>query len=179
VSKAKKTASDRNRNNRERGKNFERKMAKFLSFVRVPYSGSSELYGEGDIRDHKDPDVCFYLGECKSITPKSVTEVNFIIKKEWLDAIFTRAKKAGKKLGFLTFTKSAHPQAYVITKAEDFRMMTQALDLIRHRDVQVGDVEDLREYIEWEWRMHCGRKGEANTNESGDDESGGSDWEPA
>lgn len=171
-----KTASDRNRNNRERGKSFERKMAKFLAFVRVPYSGSSELYGEGDIRDHKDPDVCFYLGECKSITPKSKTEVNFIIKKEWLDAIFARAKKANRKFGFLTFTKSAHPQAYVITKAEDFRMMTQALDLIRGNGM---NVDDLREYIDREWGLRCARKGENNANEPSDDEGGGSDWEPA
>jgi len=166
-----KTASQTNRNNRERGKAFERKMAKFLSFVRVPYSGSSELYGEGDIRDHKDPDQCYYLGECKSMTPKSKTEVNFIIKKEWLDAIFTRSRKAGRLFGFLAFTKSAHPQAYVIVKAEDFRMMTQALDLIRHHDdIQSRDNEDLREYINEEWGIHCERKGEANADESGYDE---------
>ena len=41
-----------NRRNRTRGKSFERRVAEKLgNWFRIPYSGSSELWGLGDVRD--------------------------------------------------------------------------------------------------------------------------------
>jgi len=70
------TASKRNRNNRKRGKAFEKKVADFLGFYRVPYSGSAENFGLGDIRDRESQDDSLVMGECKSITPRSKNQIN-------------------------------------------------------------------------------------------------------
>lgn len=131
--------------NRRRGKTFERQMADFFGLVRVPYSGSSETYGEGDLRDDLDIARSFYLGECKTITPRSKKEINFVIKRDWLlgdKGVFTRAKKAGNKFPFLVFRRKGSSVPMVILRAEDFRLLMQALALLRQYRI-VSDTVDL------------------------------------
>ena len=98
-----------NRRNRNRGKSHERRVAEKLgNWFRIPYSGSSELWVLGDVRDKDDKFRSRYMIECKTITPKSVKEVNVIIKQEWLQGmtgIIDKAKKELNKFWGLAFTK--------------------------------------------------------------------------
>lgn len=143
----------RNKNNRQRGKAFERMVAEYLGFIRVPYSGSSEVFGEGDIRDNIDESQAFYMGECKTITPRSKNEVNFVIKEKWLlgdKSITSRAKRAGNKLPFLAFKKIRSPKWYVVVCSEDFKMMIQAIEILRRTGVisDSRDVDTIRSEID-------------------------------
>ena len=52
-----------NRRNRKRGGAFEKRVADFLGFDVVPYSGSNARFGYGDVRNEE------WLIECKNITP--------------------------------------------------------------------------------------------------------------
>jgi hypothetical protein len=139
-----KSASQTNKNNRERGKAFEDKMARFLGWWRIPYSGSSELFGLGDIRDSEDKSSARYMGECKSITPKSVSEINYIIKEKWLvgkDSVVARAKKENNKFPVLLLTKAKSPLSFAIIRDTDFKMCVDALELLRRS----GFIDDTRD----------------------------------
>ena len=50
-----------NRNNRKRGGAFEKRVADYLGFEVVPYSGSNARFGYGDVRNNE------WLIECKNI----------------------------------------------------------------------------------------------------------------
>lgn len=75
--------SKRNNNNRKRGKNLERAVAKELEWYRVPYSGSSDIFGKGDVVDNRDPDENLWLCECKT-----QTQTNCSIEAKWLKELF-------------------------------------------------------------------------------------------
>lgn len=142
------TTSKRNNNNRARGKAFEKKVADYLGFFRVPYSGSAESFGLGDVRDRESQDDSLTLGECKSITPRSKTEVNIIIKEGWLlgeNGILKKARDKSK-LPWLAFTKARSAMWYVIILPEHFRMFLRAIDLLRAQGV-VDDTKDVNELV--------------------------------
>jgi hypothetical protein len=147
------TASKTNKNNRERGKAFENKMAKYLGWWRIPYSGSSELFGLGDIRDTEDKATARYMGECKSITPRSAKEINYIIQEKWLvgkDSVVARAKKEGNKFPVLFFTKVRSALSFAIIREKDFKMCMQALEILRRHNIisDTRDVDQMRSEIE-------------------------------
>lgn len=144
--------SKTNRNNRNRGKSFENKMAKFLKWWRIPYSGSSELFGLGDIRDTEDKANARYMGECKSITPRSTKEVNYIIQEKWLvgkDSVIARAKKEGNKFPVLLFTKAKSALSFAIIREKDFKLLVDALIILRAHEMidDTRDVEEIRRQI--------------------------------
>lgn len=132
---------------------FEKKMADYLGWIRVPYSGSAEVYGLGDIRDHEDQKKTRYMGECKSITPKSTKEINYIVQEKWLvgkDSIVARAKKQGNKMPILLLTKVRSALTFVIMRDKDFKMMVDAMDILRSLNIidDTTDVDDIRMQIE-------------------------------
>lgn len=142
----------RNKNNRERGKSFEKKMGDFLGWIRVAYSGINDAFGWGDIRDHEDREKSLFLGECKSITPRSTKEINYIIKEEWLvgkNSIVEKAKKT-ESLPVLFFTKVRSPLSFAVLRDKDFKIMTDAINLLKQHGIieDVHDVEELRAQIE-------------------------------
>ena len=129
------TASKRNRNNRKRGKAFEKKVADFLGFYRVPYSGSAENFGLGDIRDRESQDDSLVMGECKSITPRSKTQINFVLREDWLigkNGIINRARKFDK-LPWLSFTKVRSALWFVVILPQHFRMFLRAIEILRYK----------------------------------------------
>ncbi len=142
------TTSKRNNNNRARGKAFDKKVADYLGFFRVQYSGSAESFGLGDVRDRESQDDSLTLGECKSITPRSKTEVNIIIKEGWLlgeNGILRKARDKSK-LPWLAFTKVRSAMWYVMILPEHFRMFLRAIDLLRAQGV-VDDTKDVNELV--------------------------------
>ena len=144
----------RNRNNRERGKASEKKVADYLGFYRVPYSGTSSLFGWGDVRDHEEQKQCRYIGECKSITPRSTKEVNYIIQEKWLlgdNSITKKAKDAGDRIPFLTVTKARSPKIYAVIMLTHLRMFMQALEIL----VGYGLIDDTLNEQEMQERVNA------------------------
>lgn len=151
------SASRRNRNNRQRGKAFERKVANYFGFYRVPYSGSAETFGFGDVRDKESQDDSLTLGECKSISPKSKTQVNYILKEDWLigkTGILTQARSKNK-LPWLAFTKIRSALWFVVILPQHFRMFLRMIDILKHKGYisndDARDIDRLEETIDKIW----------------------------
>lgn len=131
------TQAQINNRNRSRGKNFERRMAdKMGDWYRIPYSGSSELFGLGDVRDTEDKNSASFMMECKTITPRSAREINYSIKEEWLVgrlSIVSKAKYENDKFWSLAFTKKGSPNAYIITSLEQYRAFTRLIEMAKDK----------------------------------------------
>ena len=84
-----------NKNNRDRGKAFEKKIAETLGWYRVPLSGSSSLFGWSDVRDSETIGEGIWMGECKTMKPNTL-EPTYTIKLEWLDKLVSRAMVENK-----------------------------------------------------------------------------------
>lgn len=124
-----------NRRNRNRGKSFEKRVAeKMGNWYRIAFSGSSELFGLGDVRDTEGKENATWMVECKTITPRSAKEINYIIKEEWLIGklgVSTKAKKEYNKFWALAFTKKGSPLTYIAMSIETFRTMVRALEILK------------------------------------------------
>mgnify|MGYP001453083081 FL=1 len=158
------TASRRNRNNRNRGKNFERRVSKYLGFYRVPYSGSAEVFGLGDVRDNESQDESLTIGECKSITPRNKNSINYIIQEKWLigdTGIVNQAKKSNK-MPWLAFTKVRSALWFVILLPNHFRMFLRAIDILKHKGIieDTMDINKLEEDIDSKWQKINGEEGD-------------------
>lgn len=142
-----------NNRNRNRGKQFEARVAKFLGYFRIPYSGSSELWGLGDVRDFEDKDRSRVMIECKTMTPKSVKEINYIIKRDWIvgpDSVVAKAKKENNKLPALAFTRKGSKEIFTILRLADFKLFLDCLELLRKAgivDNKLKDIDEIREQI--------------------------------
>ena len=143
-----------NNRNRNRGKQFEARVAKFLGYFRIPYSGSSELWGLGDVRDFEDKDRSRIMIECKTMTPKSVKEINYIIKRDWIvgpDSVVAKAKKENNKLPALAFTRKGSKEIFTILRLADFKLFLDCLELLRKAgivDNKLKDIDEIRDQIE-------------------------------
>lgn len=142
-----------NNRNRNRGKQFEARVAKFLGYFRIPYSGSSELWGLGDVRDFEDKDRSRVMIECKTMTPKSVKEINYIIKRDWIvgpDSVVAKAKKENNKLPALAFTRKGSKEIFTILRLADFKLFLDCLELLRKAgivDNKLKDIDEIRDQI--------------------------------
>lgn len=100
-----------NRNNRKRGGNFEKRVADFLGFEVVPYSGSNARFGYGDVRNDK------WLIECKNITP--VNGDKLTIKQDWIIKNRERADSYDKKSA-IAFMPAGKVDKFILLEWEDF-----------------------------------------------------------
>lgn len=99
-----------NRNNRKRGGNFEKKVADYLGFEVVPYSGSNSRFGYGDVRDDH------FLIECKNITPDGD---KITIKMDWITKNKERADLYGK-CPVLAWMPNGRADKFVIMEDNEF-----------------------------------------------------------
>ena len=143
-----------NNRNRNRGKQFEVRVAKFLCYFRIPYSGSSALWGLGDVRDFEDKERSRIMIECKTMTPKSVKEINYIVKRDWLvgpDSVVAKAKKENNKMPVLAFTRKGSKEIFATLRLVDFKLFMDALELLRQHgivDKELKDVDQIRDQIQ-------------------------------
>jgi hypothetical protein len=70
------------RNNKNRGRAFEKKCATALGWTRVPYSGGSGEWGKGDVVDGFHTKKGIWVAECK--TQDGTTSGNLSVKDKWL-----------------------------------------------------------------------------------------------
>lgn len=99
-----------NRNNRKRGGSFEKKVADYLGFDVVPYSGSNARYGFGDVRNDN------WLIECKNITP---TDGKITIKQLWIDKNRKRADDVGKR-SCIAWMPAGKADKFILMEYEDY-----------------------------------------------------------
>lgn len=99
-----------NRNNRKRGGSFEKKVADYLGFDVVPYSGSNARYGFGDVRNDD------WLTECKNITP---TDGKITIKQLWIEKNRKRADDVGKR-SCIAWMPAGKADKFILMEYEDF-----------------------------------------------------------
>lgn len=99
-----------NRNNRKRGGSFEKKVADYLGFDVVPYSGSNARYGFGDVRNDD------WLIECKNITP---TDGKITIKQLWIEKNRKRADDVGKK-SCIAWMPAGKADKFILMEYEDY-----------------------------------------------------------
>lgn len=98
-----------NRNNRKRGSAFEKRVADFLGFEVVPYSGSNARYGYGDVRSDD------WLIECKNIEPKNN---KITVKQEWISKNRKRANDVDKSSAII-FMPSGKSVKFVLMECDD------------------------------------------------------------
>lgn len=124
-----------NNRNRNRGKMAEKRMAERMGdWYRIPYSGSSELFGLGDIREVEGKEDATWMVECKTITPRSAKEINYIIKEEWLigkNGVIGKAKAEFNKFWGLMVTKKGSSNIYFMTSLEIFRTIFRAVEILK------------------------------------------------
>jgi hypothetical protein len=70
------------RNNKNRGRNFERRVAEKLGFTRVPYSGAIKEWGGADVVDGFYTRNGHWALECKTQQPGPVRSIS--IKHKWV-----------------------------------------------------------------------------------------------
>lgn len=103
----------RNKNNRKRGSALEKKVADYLDMFVVPYSGSNNRFGWGDLRDIEGNGIGgYWTGECKSITPKDDNQIH-VIKKDWIDDAKRRAEDYCTSW-FIAFSAVRSPITYIM-----------------------------------------------------------------
>lgn len=99
-----------NRNNRKRGGAFEKRVADYLGFEVVPYSGSNARFGYGDVRNNE------WLIECKNIT---LNNNKITIKQLWIDKNRERADNVGKK-SCIAWMPSGRTDKFILMEDTDF-----------------------------------------------------------
>lgn len=99
-----------NRNNRKRGGAFEKRVADFLGFEVVPYSGSNARFGYGDVRNDK------WLIECKNI---KLDGDKLTIKQLWIEKNRERADDVGKR-SCIAFMPAGRTDKFILMEYEDY-----------------------------------------------------------
>lgn len=106
----KKTQKRINNNNRKRGGAFEKRVADYLGFEVVPYSGSNARYGFGDVRNDE------WLIECKNI---SLDGDKITIKQLWIEKNRKRADDVGKR-SCIAWMPAGKADKFILMEYEDF-----------------------------------------------------------
>lgn len=72
------------RNNKNRGRQFEREVADLLGWTRVPYSGAIKEWGGADVVDGFFTKRGFWAAECKTEILKGDGPANLNIREKWI-----------------------------------------------------------------------------------------------
>lgn len=122
-----------NRNNRKRGGSFEKKVADYLGFDVVPYSGSNARYGFGDVRNDD------WLIECKNITP---TDGKITIKQLWIEKNRKRADDVGKR-SCIAWMPAGKADKFILMEYEDYAPFGVAPDYSHTIVAKVHNTKNL------------------------------------
>lgn len=122
-----------NRNNRKRGGSFEKKVADYLGFDVVPYSGSNARYGFGDVRNDN------WLIECKNITP---TDGKITIKQLWIEKNRKRADDVGKR-SCIAWMPAGKTDKFILMEYEDYTPFGVAPDYSHTIVAKVHNTKNL------------------------------------
>ena len=122
-----------NRNNRKRGGAFEKRVADFLGFEVVPYSGSNARFGYGDVRNDK------WLIECKNI---KLNGDKLTIKQLWIEKNRERADMYNKASA-IAFMPAGRIDKFILMEYEDFSMLGIKADYSTEFEAKVHNTKNL------------------------------------
>ena len=115
----KKTQKRINNNNRKRGGASEKRVADYLGFEVVPYSGSNARFGYGDVRNDE------WLIECKNITPDGD---KITIKQLWIEKNRERADDVDKR-SCIAWMPTGKADKFILMEYEDYAPFATAPDV--------------------------------------------------
>lgn len=122
-----------NKRNRKRGGNFEKRVADFLGFEVVPYSGSNARFGYGDVRND------YWLIECKNIT---LDGDKLTIKQEWIQKNRERADSYNKRSA-IAFMPAGKIDKFILMEYEDWAQFGIPADNVEHLKAKVHNTKNL------------------------------------
>lgn len=122
-----------NRNNRKRGGAFEKRVADFLGFDVVPYSGSNARFGYGDVRNDE------WLIECKNI---KLDGDKITVRKLWIDKNRERADDVNKK-SCIAFMPAGRVDKFILMEHKDYSQLNIKYDYSIHFEAKVHNVKNL------------------------------------
>lgn len=122
-----------NNNNRKRGGAFEKRVADYLGFDVVPYSGSNARFGYGDVRNNE------WLIECKNITP---SDNKVTIKQLWIDKNRVRANDVNKK-SCIAWMPVGKADKFILMEYEDYAGFSMKADYSYKLIAKVHNTKNL------------------------------------
>lgn len=122
-----------NNNNRKRGGAFEKRVADFLGFEVVPYSGSNARFGYGDVRNDE------WLIECKNITSDGD---KLTIKQSWIQKNRERADNVGKR-SCIAFMPAGKTDKFILMEYEDYTRFGMKHDYSVTLEAKVHNTKNL------------------------------------
>lgn len=122
-----------NNNNRKRGNAFEKRVADYLGFDVVPYSGSNARFGYGDVRNEE------WLIECKNIT---LDGDKITIKQIWIEKNRQRANDVGKK-SCIAWMPAGKADKFILMEYEDYVKLGLKFDYSILIEAKVHNTKNL------------------------------------
>ena len=122
-----------NNNNRKRGGAFEKRVADYLGFDVVPYSGSNARFGYGDVRNEE------WLIECKNIT---LDGDKITIKQLWIDKNRERADNVGKR-SCIAWMPAGRADKFILMEYEDYTGFGLKHDYSVYIEAKVHNTKNL------------------------------------
>lgn len=144
----KKTQKRINNNNRKRGGAFEKRVADYLGFEVVPYSGSNARYGFGDVRNDE------WLIECKNI---SLDGDKITIKQLWIEKNRERADNVGKR-SCIAWMPAGRADKFILMEYEDYTPFVVPADISVPLIPKVHNTKNLILHMD-EYYIKDARKG--------------------
>lgn len=117
-----------NRNNKKRGADFERFVADYLGFTRVPFSGGVRAWGVGDVQDGYFSKDGIWALECK--TQKGRSNKTVLIEKKWIKQMLDAATTGRKSA--IVFRVVASTKQYVLMDEDTFDWFREQVDPGKH-----------------------------------------------
>lgn len=122
-----------NRNNRKRGGAFEKRVADYLGFEVVPYSGSNARFGYGDVRNNE------WLIECKNI---KLNGNKITIKQLWIEKNRERADNVNKK-SCIAWMPAGRTDKFILMEDIDFCYLNISSDYTHTIVAKVHNTKNL------------------------------------
>lgn len=122
-----------NRRNRKRGGAFEKRVADYLGFEVVPYSGSNARFGYGDVRNDE------WLIECKNITPDGD---KITIQQSWISKNRERADNDNKK-SCIAWMPAGKVDKFVLIEYCDYINLGVVHDYTIYLEAKVHNTKNL------------------------------------
>jgi hypothetical protein len=114
------------RNNKNRGRAFERHVADFLGWTRVPYSGAQKDWGGGDVIDGFYTKDGFWTAECK--TQKARPDNAILIKAKWIGQMLSAATPERRPIIIVKTVAAKLNEALVVMDDDTFDWFRMKVD---------------------------------------------------
>lgn len=114
------------RNNKNRGRAFERSVAELLKWQRVPYSGGVKEWGGGDVVDGGlGRNAGLWASECKTQQPGPVSSIS--IKKKWVSQMLGAATDTRRPILIVKNVKDKVDDAFVFMLDDTFEWFVKSI----------------------------------------------------